>query len=64
MAHDWTKIYKQYRGLWVGLKEDQITVVASGKTVQEVMRKALNEGFKQPILFKVPTKIFPYVGCG
>jgi len=59
---DWTKICEQYKGLWVGLKEDEETVVAHGATVREVMEKAHAEGYPNPILFRVPTKIVPYVG--
>jgi len=62
MAVDWTKICEKYRGLWVGLKKDQRSVVASGKTVKEVMKKAEQKGYPNPILFRVPTKIIPYVG--
>lgn len=62
MAIDWTHIYKKYKGLWVGLAEDEVTVVASGKTVKEVMNKSKKKGFEMPILFKVPTKIVPFVG--
>ncbi len=62
MAIDWTKIYKKYKGLWVALKEDKKTVVASGKTVKEVMAKSQRKGFSQPILFRVPIKIIPYIG--
>lgn len=62
MAIDWTKIYEKYKGLWVALKDDQKTVVASGKTVKEVMGKAQKRGFKEPILFKVPTEIVLYIG--
>jgi len=62
MAIDWTKICKKYKGLWVGLKEDEKTVVASGKSVSEVMEKALQRGYPKPILFRVPTRIIPYVG--
>lgn len=61
MAIDWTHIYKKYKGLWVGLAEDEITVVASGKTVKEVMNKSKKKGFNIPILFKVPTRIIPFV---
>lgn len=61
-AIDWSSIYRKYKGLWVGLKDDEITVVASGKTVKEVMKKAQKKGFKHPILFRMPTKILPYVG--
>lgn len=62
MAIDWTKIYKKYKGLWVALKKDRKTVIASGKTVKEVMEKAQKKGYKMPILFRVPTEIIPYIG--
>lgn len=62
MAIDWTKIYKKYKGLWVALKDDERTVVASGKTVKEVVKKAQMKGFEQPILMRVPTEIMPYIG--
>lgn len=62
MTIDWTKIIKQYKGLWVGLKDDERTVVASGKTVQEVLQRAADKGQPNPILFRVPSKVIPYVG--
>ncbi len=62
MAIDWTKIYKKYKGLWVALKDDKKTVIASGKTVKQVMARAQEKGHVQPILFRVPTKVIPYVG--
>lgn len=62
MAIDWTHIYKKYKGLWVGLKDDEVTVIASGETVKEVMDKSKKKGFNLPILFKVPTKIVPFIG--
>ena len=62
MAISWTKICKNYKGLWIGLKDDEKTVVASGKTVKEVMEKAKEKKYSRPILFRVPTKIIPYVG--
>ena len=62
MAIDWTKIYKKYKGLWVALKNDQVTVIASDETAKGVIEKASKKGFKEPILFRVPTKIIPYVG--
>ena len=62
MAIDWTKIFKRYKGLWVALKEDQVTVVASGNTVKDVLTKAKKKGMFDPILFKVPTEILPQIG--
>ncbi len=34
VATDWTKIYKNYQGLWVALKDDEETVIASGKSLE------------------------------
>lgn len=62
MAIDWTKIYKKYKGLWVALDENEKTVIAHDKLAKEAFEKAQKKGIKIPILFKVPTKIIPYVG--
>lgn len=62
MVIDWTKIYKKYKGLWVALKDDEKTVIASGKTAKEAWDKARKEGHEKPILFRVPTKVMAYVG--
>ncbi len=62
MPTDWTQLVRQYKGLWVGLKDDEETVVASGQTVQEVLTEAKKEGFEHPILFRVPVEVVPYVG--
>ena len=47
---NWTHIYKKYRGLWVALKEDCKTVVASGKTAREALRKSEKRGIPDPYL--------------
>lgn len=62
MATDWTKLYKKYKGLWVALEDDEITVIASGKTLREVAEKAKKKGCKVPIVHKVPAEMIPYVG--
>ena len=64
MPIDWTKIYKKYKGLWVALKSDEQTVVASGKTAKEALEKAQAEGCKKPILTYMPEKLITYVGFG
>ena len=64
MAIDWTKIFKKYKGLWVALKTDEKTVVASGKSAKEAWDKAQKIGYKKPILTKMPPKLLPYVGFG
>ena len=62
MAKDWTKIYKKYKGLWVALKDDEITVVGSGKTAREAWDKARTNGYKKPILTRMPDRLVSYVG--
>lgn len=63
MAIDLTSVSRKYKGLWVGLKKDQQTVVAAGKTAREALEKARKKGFAHPILFRVPTKVLPYIGA-
>ena len=62
MAIDWTEICAKYAGLWVGLQDDERTVIASGATVREVMEAVEKRGYEKPILFKVPAEVVPYVG--
>ncbi len=62
MAIDWTKIYHKYKGRWVALQDDEITVVASGKTAKEALDAARSKGLKRPILHRVPTEVLPYIG--
>lgn len=61
-AIDWTHIYKKYRGLWVALKDDEKTVVGSGKTAKEALKEAQKEGYSNPILTRMPEKLVTYVG--
>jgi hypothetical protein len=39
-ARDWRKLYQQYKGQWVALKDDEQTVVAHGPTLREVLEQA------------------------
>lgn len=57
-----THIYEKYKGLWVALASDQITVKGKGKTITEAVEEAKGNGELDPTLFKVPTKIINYVG--
>lgn len=63
-AINWEPMYKKYKGLWVGLQDDEETVIASGKTIEEVIRKAKAKGFDRPILTNVPKNLTTYVGLG
>lgn len=62
MSIDWTKIYKKYKGMWVALADDEITVVGSGKTAKEAFSQAVKNGNKMPSLTRMPDNLSPYVG--
>jgi hypothetical protein len=62
MAIDWTQIYEKYKGLWVALKDDEKTVVGSGKTAREAYDEAKLNGFEQPILTLMPENLMPFIG--
>jgi hypothetical protein len=62
MVIDWTKIYKKYKGLWVALKDDEETVISSGRTLEVAAKKAELKGFDNPIFMKVPKKQAYFVG--
>lgn len=59
---DLTPLYKNYKGQWVALKDDEVTVISHGKKAKSVWEEAQTKGYKKPILFKVPSKLLPYVG--
>ncbi len=62
MIKDWSKLFKKYRGDWVALLEDEITVVGHGKTAKEAHANALKAGVLEPILTRMPESLHPYVG--
>lgn len=61
-AIDFTKIIEKYKGQWVALTENEKKVVSSGKSAKETLEKAKKKGLENPILFKVPISVLPYVG--
>ena len=62
MAIDWSKLFKKYRGFWIALKDDEKSVVASGKTAKEAWEKARKKGYTKPILTQMPEKLITYIG--
>ena len=58
----WSGVYKKYKGLWVALKDDEETVISSGKTLDETANKAKKKGFDNPIFMKVPKRNVYLIG--
>ncbi len=61
-AKNWTKLFGEFKGQWVALKDDEITVIAHGKNASKVLEKAQDIGHENPILFKVPASSMTYTG--
>ena len=59
---DLTNIYKKYKGLWIVLDEKLKKVVSADKNAERAYKKAIEEGYKKPTLFKVPKHNLPYFG--
>lgn len=59
---DWTHLYKKYKGLWVALMDDEITVISAGKSLEETSKKAVKKGFKDPIFYFVPKNLTYFAG--
>ena len=59
---NWTKLHKNYKGKWVSLKDNQETVIASGKTLKLVIEKSKKLGFEHPFVLRVPKNTNTLVG--
>ena len=61
---DWTQICEQYRGMWVAIDDDEETVVAADRKLDQAiaLKKAL--GKPNAALFRVPDEIVDFVGYG
>lgn len=62
MIKNWTNLYKKYKGLWVALADDEVTVLGFGKTVTEAVNKAKKKTNSTPYLTKIPKTLSSYVG--
>ena len=56
------KIWEKYKGLWVAMKDDQQTVVASGQTLKAVLDEARQKGYDNPIMEHMPLKMYESIG--
>ncbi len=63
MKKDWSKLYKKYKGMWVALAEDEVTVLGIGKTVKEAVAHAEKKSRQTPFLTFVPSTLDAYVGA-
>ncbi|MCL4418822.1 DUF5678 domain-containing protein [Patescibacteria group bacterium] len=57
-----TKIFNNYKGLWVALDSSLKKVISSDKKAEKAYSEALKKGYQKPTLFKVPHENLPYFG--
>ncbi len=62
MALNWSKLYQQYKGQWIALKEDERSVIVSGRTAKHVFDEARKKGYQQPIITFMPRELNPLIG--
>ena len=62
MRKDWSKLYKKYKGMWVALASDEVTVLGVGKTVKEALAKSTKKSKETPILTRMPENLTAFVG--
>ena len=56
-------ILRSFEGKWVALKEPGSNeVVASAKTLDDVLKKAKQKGFDLPLVTQIPKRVLPIVG--
>ncbi|MFJ6901778.1 DUF5678 domain-containing protein [Streptomyces hokutonensis] len=61
-ARDWSGLFRDHKGQWVALRQDQKTVIAAAPTLAQAMSEAERMGFADPIMTKVPKRLELLVG--
>jgi predicted nucleic acid-binding protein len=56
-AKDWRHLYEKYKGQRVALGDDEVTVIAAGRTLEEAQTEAEQAGVLHPIFTKVPVNL-------
>jgi hypothetical protein len=51
---DWTKLYQDYKGLWVALEDNEVTVITSGEKLKDVVAEVKKIGYKKPRYTRIP----------
>jgi hypothetical protein len=59
---DWSQLFANYRGQWVALADDEVTVLAAAATAKEALAASAARGSPEPILYRVPDSLDTFVG--
>jgi Family of unknown function (DUF5678) len=59
---DWSHLFANYRGQWVALADDEVTVLAAGPTAKDALAASAAKGSPEPLLYRVPDSLDASVG--
>jgi uncharacterized protein DUF5678 len=59
---DWSLLFANYRGQWVALADDEVTVVAAAPTAKGALDASASKGVPSPLLYRVPDTLDTFVG--
>jgi hypothetical protein len=59
---DWSPLFANYRGQWVALADDEVTVLAVAPTAKGALAASASKGAPMPILYRVPDTLDTFVG--
>jgi hypothetical protein len=54
---DWSSLLAYYRGQWVALAEDEVTVIAAAPTAKAALAASAAKGAFEPLLYRVPISL-------
>jgi Family of unknown function (DUF5678) len=61
-SKDWSRLFANYRGQWVALADDEVTVLAAAATAKDVLAASAAKGAADPILYRVPETLDTFAG--
>jgi hypothetical protein len=61
-SKDWSHLFAHYRGQWVALADDEVTVLAAAATAKDALAASIAKGAPEPILYRVPDTLDTFVG--
>lgn len=59
---DWSVLFAKYRGQWVALADDEVTVLAASPTAKGALDASTSKGAPSPLLYRVPDTLDTFVG--
>jgi hypothetical protein len=59
---DWSSLFTHYKGQWVALADDEVTVLGAALTAKGALAASDSKGAPSPILYRVPETLDTFVG--